>query len=490
MNFTPTLTALIVFTGVSPIISIISRRYGLRRLIEAYAVLALAYTFYTALTQYGQITSTGPIREVAGDVAGVSSIIYVDLLSIYVALIFVAVGLLAAIFSIGYIEERRPEFYPLLLALVTGMVGVSFSGDLVTFFIFWEMMSIASYLLVAFRYRTWEAVEASFKYLIMSASGTAAILFGISLMYGMAGTLEIEGLRMALANSMAAGEVWSYVSIAFLVTGFGVNAAMVPFHSWLPDAHPAAPSSISAMLSGVVIKTGVYAMFRILTWVFPAPLFDWRVALAVFAVLTMTVGNLLALLQEDIKRLLAYSSIAHIGYIVFGLSIATASGIAGGLFHVLNHALIKALLFLGAGALIHATNTRSIEELSGIGRRLPLVATCFAIGLFALAGIPGLNVFWSEFTIVTAGLAAGSIYTPLSIVMVVNILISVAYYLRLVQAIFFKPLSEVASRAHGVGVSLAIPLIVLAAAGIVIGVYPTPFLELATSVAASLAGSF
>jgi formate hydrogenlyase subunit 3/multisubunit Na+/H+ antiporter MnhD subunit len=212
------------------------------------------------------------------------------------------------------------------------------------------------------------------------------------------------------------------------------------------------------------------------------------VALAVFAVLTMTVGNLLALLQEDIKRLLAYSSIAHIGYIVFGLSIATASGIAGGLFHVLNHALIKALLFLGAGAFIHASNTRNIDDLSGIGRRLPLVATCFSIGLFALAGIPGLNVFWSEFAIVTAGLAAGSIYTPLAMVMVVNILISVAYYLRLVQAIFFKPLSDVASKAHGVGVSLVIPLIVLAAAGIVIGMYPAPFLDLVSSIASSLSG--
>ncbi|MEM3081795.1 MAG: NADH-quinone oxidoreductase subunit M [Nitrososphaerota archaeon] len=473
---------------MSPVISLISRRYGARRLAESYSILALAFSLYQILNQYSWIVANGPIRVVAAEPSVTSSIIYVDLLSIYVAAIFVGVGFLAAIFSVGYIEERRAEFHPLLLALVTGMVGVTFSGDLVTFFIFWEMMSIASYLLVAFRYRTWEAVEASFKYLIMSAAGTASILFAMSLLYGMTGTLEIARLAQALSTSIAAQEAWSYLSIALLVTGFGVNAAMVPFHSWLPDAHPAAPSSISAMLSGVVIKAGVYAMFRLLTGVFPPILFDWRLALAIFAILTMTMGNLLALLQEDIKRLLAYSSIAHIGYIVFGLSIATVTGVAGGLFHVLNHALIKALLFLGAGAFIHATSTRNIEDLAGIGRKMPLVATCFTIGLFALAGIPGLNVFWSEFTIVTAALAAGSIYTPLAIVMVVNILIGVAYYLRLVQSIFFKPVTEVSSGVHGVSPTLALPLIILAIAGIVIGIYPTPVLDLVTNIASSLAG--
>jgi proton-translocating NADH-quinone oxidoreductase chain N len=488
MDFTPTLNTLIFLTIISPLTALISRKYGIRRLAEGYSIFALAFSLYQILNQFTWVVANGPIKIIAGEPTAASSIVYVDLLSIYVATIFIGVGLLSAIFSIGYIEERQAEFHPLLLALVTGMVGVTFSGDLITFFIFWEMMSIASYMLVAFRYRTWEAVEASFKYLIMSASGTAAILFAMSLLYGMTGTLEIARLGQVLSTSIAAGETWSYLSIALLVTGFGVNAAMAPFHSWLPDAHPAAPSSISAMLSGVVIKTGIYAMFRILTGVFPPMLFDWRLALAIFAVLTMTVGNLLALLQEDIKRLLAYSSIAHIGYIVFGLSIATVTGIAGGLFHVFNHATIKALLFLGAGAFIHATSTRSIEDLAGIGRRMPLVATCFTIGLFALAGIPGLNVFWSEFTIVTAALAAGSIYTVLAVIMVVNILVGVAYYLRLVQSIFFKPTTSVSANPHPVGPSLILPLIVLSALGVIVGVYPTPLLNLVTSIASTLAG--
>ncbi|MEM2024261.1 MAG: NADH-quinone oxidoreductase subunit M, partial [Candidatus Caldarchaeum sp.] len=390
---------------------------------------------------------------------------------------FIWVGLMASIFSVGYIEERKAEFYPLLLALVTGMVGVVFSGDLFTFFVFWEMMSISSYLLVAFRYRSWEAVEASFKYLIMSAAGAAAILFGMSLLYGMAGTLEINKLATAIGTAAAAGEPWSYVTIAFLVTGFGVNAAMAPFHSWLPDAHPAAPSPISAMLSGVVIKTGIYAMFRIMLGVFPPVLFDWRLALALFAVLTMTVGNLMALMQEDIKRLLAFSSIAHIGYIVFGLSVANVAGVAGGVFHVLNHALMKALLFLGAGVFIHATATRNIDALAGIGKKLPFASTCFAVGAFSLAGIPGLNVFWSEFTIVTAALSEGQTFTFLAAIMILNILVGVAYYVRLVQSIFLKEPSDALKNLKPVGASMKAPLLLLAALAVMIGVYPTPFLN-------------
>ncbi len=481
VDFTPTLNILIVFLVLSPIFSLISRKYKAPAIIDIYALLAFGVSFATALLQAQSVFDGNPITV---DLGPYSSIIYVDQLSSFLALIFIGVGFLSSIFSIGYIEERKPEFYPLLLAMVTGMVGVVFSGDLFTFFVFWEMMSIASYLLVAFRYHSWEAVEASLKYLIMSAAGASAILFGMSLLYGMAGTLEISRLAAVLGTAAAAGETWSYLAIAFLVTGFGVNAAMVPFHSWLPDAHPAAPSSISAMLSGVVIKTGIYAMLRVVLGVFPPSLYDWRLGLAVFALLTMTVGNLLALMQEDIKRLLAFSSIAHIGYIVFGLSIANVTGVAGSIFHVLNHALMKALLFLGAGVFIHATATRNIDQLAGIGKKLPFSSTCFAIGAFALAGMPGLNVFWSEVTIITAALAAGQIFTFLAVAMVINILVGVAYYMRLVTSIFFKePLLE---KVRPEGVSMRVPLLILVALSILIGIYPTPFLEIALAISSTI----
>lgn len=484
LNFTPTLNLLILLTILSPLVSYIARRMKTPRAADLYAVLAFIAALAVAYNQYLTVLSQGPITVVAGPDPSVSSVIYVDLLSMFVAGIFIFVGLLAAIFSIGYIEERKPEFYPLLLAMVTGMVGVAFSGDLLTFFIFWELMSISSYLLVAFRYRDWEAVEASLKYLIISAAGAASILLGISFVYGLAGTLNLSILAETLANPTAAAIPWSYIAIALLIAGFGVNAAMAPFHTWLPDAHPAAPSPISAMLSGVVIKTGIYAMFRILALVFPAAYFDWRLTLAIFAVLTMSMGNIMALLQEDIKRLLAFSSIAHIGYILLGISIASVPGFAGGLFHVLNHALMKALLFLGAGAFIHAAATRNIDELSGIGKVMPFSGIAFAIGAFSLAGIPGLNTFWSEVQIIIAGLDAG--FTAFIVIMIVNILLSVAYYLRLIQTIFFKQVSPVAAKAHEVGISMLIPLFILTALAIIIGVYPTPVFDIVFKISSTL----
>lgn len=482
VDFTPTLNTLIVLTLITPVFSLTSRKTNKPVIIDTFSVAAFLTVTLIATQQAIEVFG-GKTYVVSHGQFG--SVIYVDKLAIFLAVVFIVIGLLSSLFSVGYIEERKPEFYPLLFSMVTGMVGVVFSGDLFTFFIFWELMSVSSYLLVAFRYRAWEAVEASLKYLIMSAAGAASILFGMSLVYGLAGTLELAKLGPVLGTAAVAGEPWAYLAIAFLITGFGVNAAMAPFHTWLPDAHPAAPSPISAMLSGVVIKTGVYAMVRILLGVFPPALFGWQLALALFSVLTMTIGNILALLQEDIKRLLAFSSVAHIGYIVFGLSIATLIGVAGGLFHVLNHALMKALLFLGAGAFIHAAETRSIEQLAGIGKKLPFAATCFGIGAFSLAGIPGLNVFWSEFTIVTAAFAAGGIYPILAAVMVLNILLSVAYYVRIVQNIFLKEPSPNLHIVKPVTSSMRIPLLVLAVSAIVIGVYPTPFLDATLSISST-----
>lgn len=471
------LTLLIVLTGFSPIIAYISRRLRKDVIIDAYSVACFSAVFLLALFQlmypYSAMLQI-PFLEFQIPIIS-------DGLSSYVIFVFVLLGLLSSIFSIGYIEERKPEFYPLLMAMVTGMVGVASASDFATFFIFWEVMSISAYALVAFRYRTWEAIEASIKYLIISTAGTAAILLAISLMYGIAGTLNIHILSEIFTKHELSREPWSYVIIALMVAGLGVNAAMVPFHSWLPDAHPAAPSPISAMLSGVVIKTGIYAIVRVLSVIFPAEIYGWSMPLTLYAIATMTVGNLMAMLQEDIKRLLAFSSIAHIGYIVFGISIASVNGIAGSLLHLLNHATMKGLLFLSAGAFIHATGTRSLEELSGIGRRMPISGTTFAIGAFSLAGMPGLNGFVSEFQIIFASLEAGML--PFAIVMILNVLIGVAYYLRTVQIIFLKPLTETSSKAHEVGPSMLIPTISLAALGLFIGIYPSPFLEMTKSIA-------
>ncbi len=477
----PTFLVLLFASALSPIIVIVSRYFRNKWLAGIYVSIMLFYTFVASLPYLfiDGIIIVNLLHESSS-----LAVLQIDRLSGYMMLIVIGIGLASSIYSFGYIHERRPEFYSLLLLLVTGMVGVFCSGDLLTFFVFWELMSISSYILVAFNYREWEAVEASLKYLIMSSTGSAAILFGASLIYGMTGTLVISEIATIMTSKAAINELWSAAALVFIIGGLGVNAAMVPFHSWLPDAHPAAPSPISAMLSGVVIKTGVYAMYRLLTMVYPPNLYGWQLGLMILSILTMTIGNLMAALQNDIKRLLAFSSIANIGYIVFALSITTELGLTGGLLHVMNHAVSKALLFLAAGSFVHVAKTRNLEEIAGIGRRMPISGISYSIGAFSLAGVPGLNSFVSEYTIITAAFSAG--LNILAAIMLINVILGAMYHLRVVQIIFIKSTTNTSSKCSESSVAIMASLIVLSVISILIGVYPSPFLETVRNVASIL----
>jgi proton-translocating NADH-quinone oxidoreductase chain N len=319
----------------------------------------------------------------------------------------------------------------------------------------------------------------------MSSTGSAALLFGISLLYGLSGDLTFAGMRSVLASGAASRETWSVAAFAFVIGGLAVNAAVAPFHFWLPDAHPAAPSPVSALLSGVVIKTGVYGMLRLLLNVFPLEQYGWQMGLLMLGIVTMTVGNLMAALQDDIKRLLAFSSIANIGYIVFGISLGNQLGLIGSILHVLNHAVAKALLFLSAGSFIHTFHTRSLEELSGAGKYLPVTGITYTVGALSLAGVPGLNAFVSEYIIIAGALS--SPFWPFAVVMVLNVLIGAMYHLRVIQTIFLRPpqrANPIAAREPGF--QMLLPMVLLAVAAIVIGIYPSPFLAAAEAALRSI----
>lgn len=467
----PVLTPLLAAVLISPVLMVIARTLRAPRIMGAYTALALTYCLWES-TMLAVRPGTLSLRF--NTLPG--SVVVADNLTLYFTSIILGIGLLSAIYSMGYIKQRSAEFYTLLLVMVLGMVGVFFSGDFVTFFVFWEVMSISSYLLVAFNYREWEAVESSLKYLIMSSTGSAAILFGLSLLYGLTGTLEFAGLSEALSSEGLRFEMWSVAALVLIVGGLGVNVALSPFHYWLPDAHPAAPSPISAMLSGVVIKTGIYAMIRVFTLLYPAAVYGWAGGLMTLALLTMTIGNLMASFQNDIKRLLAFSSIANIGYIVFALSVNTPLALAGALLHVLNHALAKALLFLSAGCFIESSGTRSLDDLSGIGRRMPLSAATYSIGAFSLAGIPGLNSFVSEYMIILAAFSAGHVVP--GAIMLVNVIIGALYHLRVVQILFLRPETGKSSATHEAKPVMLAPILILAALCVFIGVYASPFISI------------
>jgi proton-translocating NADH-quinone oxidoreductase chain N len=480
---TALLDSLIFFTVTTPLISLLAHKVALQKLVSAYTSFGLAFTLLLLPICYIEGFTQGKVTTIllSSSVLPIGACLEIDALGLFMVLTFLVVSFVASVYSFGCIEESQglAGYNTLLLAIVTGMVGVVLAGDLFTLFIFWEIMCVSSYALVAFRKEEPAPVEAAYKYLIMSAAGTATLLFAMSLLYGLTGTLNIAYLSESLTQSE--GTVLVYLALTMIIAGFGLQAGMVPLHMWLPDAYSAAPSPISALISGTTGKAAAYGLIRVLVFVFPAMHGAWGITLAVFAVLTMFTGNLMALLQDDVKRLLAFSTIANMGYILLGLATGSLRGLTGSIFHILNHAIVKSSLFLSAGSFIYRTKTQSLEELSGIGHSMPISSGLFVIGVIALTGIPPLNFFWSELTIVTASLDVGMLL--FSVLMILNLVISVAYCLRMIQIIFFKEITLTSRKASEPPKIMLFATIILVSLSIVIGLYPSPFQNIAGNAA-------
>jgi proton-translocating NADH-quinone oxidoreductase chain N len=342
----PIIDLLLFFAITTPVLGWLCEKIKRPYLCGAYVTISLAIALWQVLLM------KFPIKI---------SQFSIDQLSGFMAITFLMLGIFASIFSMKYLERDTgiPLFYTLLILMIIGMIGAVFAGDFFTFFVFWEMMCISSYTLVAFRKEKWEPIEASFKYLIMSSAGSASILFGMSLIYGMCGTLSFTEISRILTEP----NIWVYIASIFIFIGLGIKSAIFPLHTWLPDAHSAAPSPISAMLSGVVVETGVYAICRIGFSIFSC--IKWLEVIAILSIFTMFIGNLTPLLQTDIKRLLAYSSIAHIGYMLAGISTGTILGLTGALMHIFNHAIMKGLAFLCSGVILYRLETRDMREMLG-----------------------------------------------------------------------------------------------------------------------------
>jgi formate hydrogenlyase subunit 3/multisubunit Na+/H+ antiporter MnhD subunit len=280
---------------------------------------------------------------------------------------------------------------------------------------------------------------------------------------------------------------------AFFIVGFGTKAGLVPFHAWLPDAHAEAPAPISALLSGIVIKVGAYALARTLTMFtgYPAVV----VFVAILASVSMLVGMGMAFVQDDLKRMLAYSSVAQIAYVIEGLGVGSYLGIYGGLFHLLNHTIIKALLFLSVGAVMYATGTRKISQLAGLSRTMPVTAFCFLVGALAIGGMPPMNGFWSKFTLFVAVGQRGLLWA--AVIGVITGMMSVACFVLAAYRVFwgeYRAPAFAAANPHAkeVPVSMWIGMVALAGLCLVIGVYPRlvhPLIHSATECILSILGA-
>lgn len=362
-----------------------------------------------------------------------------DGLSAFMLVVVNLVAFCITIYSVNYMEKftAKWKFYTLFFLMLGGMNGVIVTGDMFNLFVFLEIGAVASYALVAFGTERHE-LEAAFKYAIMGTVGSLFILLGIALLYGYTSTLNMMDMAAVLIEK-GTGNIILMVSILFLM-GFGLKAALVPFHAWLPDAHPSAPAPISAMLSGVLIKSlGVYALCRIFYNVIGLSQAIASILL-ILGTISMVVGGLLALGQWDLKRLLAYSSISQIGYIVLGLGLATPLGILGGLFHLFNHSIFKSLLFLNSGAVEYATGTRDLQKMGGLMQKMPLTGATTLSGSMAIAGIPPFNGFWSKLIIIIAAVEAGR-YGYAFWAVLISIL-TLAMYMKVMKYAFFGNLKE------------------------------------------------
>ncbi len=384
-----------------------------------------------------------------------------DALAALMLVLVNGIGLAATLFSVPYMDRysSKHRYYALFLLMVAGMNGLVLSGDLFNLFVFMEIAAIASYALVAFGGKH-EEVEASFKYTILGSVASTLVLVGVAMVYGVTGTLNMAHVAARLAEAGTGPPV--LFALGLLVAGFGLKAALVPFHAWLPDAHPSAPAPISAMLSGVVIKTlGVYALARVVFNVFGAGP-EILLCLRVLGVLSMVVGVLLAIGQWDMKRLLAYHSVSQIGYVVLGLGLGTPLGIAGGLFHLVNHSLFKSLLFLNSGAVVYATGTRDLKQLGGLRGPMPVTTATSVVASLSIAGIPPWNGFWSKLMIVLACVQAG--HVALAVWAVVVSLVTLASFLKVERYGFFEAMKSVFPCANPEPGLMRLPMLLLALA--------------------------
>jgi len=394
------------------------------------------------------------------------------------------VGLLAIWFSRRYVEhaipnERIPYFYMLILLDLGAIGGVCMTGDLFNLFVFVEILSLSSYALVAISGQS-VAEMAAFKYLIMGAVSSLLILFSTGMLYALTGTLNMADLAQRLPD--VSSTVPAAVAMAGFTLGFSVKAALFPLHVWLPDAHSIAPSPVSAILSGLVVKVGVLGMIRLYQVYYKAGLVELstlNTVLTWLGAISIVMGALFAITQEDIKMMLAYSTISNIGYIFMGLGLASQYSLIGATVHIFNHALIKTTLFLGAGAIIYKTGYRNLRDLRGIGKGMPITSAVMAIGAVAVVGIPPTAGFLCKWYITLGAIEAGKPF--FAFVLVFGALLIFVYYIRMINAFYFQePTHPEVLEIGEVPMSMLTPLVILAILCLVMGVFgriPLIFIE-------------
>jgi proton-translocating NADH-quinone oxidoreductase chain N len=403
-------------------------------------------------------------------VLGLDFVLVIDPLSVFMSIVSSFVGFLIIVYSLGYVrhDENQNEYYLMVVLFIGSMMGLVFSGNLIFMYLFWEIIAICCWRLIGF-YRVREHVRRADKAFLMTFFGAVVMLLGFILIYNQTGTFDLTEMRGTLVSGTA---------VALILFGMFSKSATVPLHTWLPDAG-VAPTTVTALLhAAVLVKIGVYAYARLFLYAFQVP--DvWQQIIPVVAVVSSLVAAAAAIIETDIKRILAYSTISQIGYIFLGFSMANPAGISGSLLFILMHGLAKAGLFLCAGIVIHATHKRDIRDMGGLIRTMPLTAFSFLFCAFSVIGIPPFGGFFSKFLVIMGTLNAGQ--TWLAATALFTAVLTMVYLLKVFSMVFLGEAKEPArEKTPGMVGVVAVLAGLSFAAGLLVS-YPMKLVNIATT---------
>ena len=456
-----------------------------------FSLLVTFATFAVSIALLVQVLNDGPQSYALGSWAPPWGIEYlVDQLSGFILVIVSGIGLLVMPFALRSVQKEVPEeriylFYVMYLLCLTGLLGIAITGDAFNLFVFLEISSLSSYVLISLG-RDRRALTGAFNYLIMGTIGATFYIIGVGMLYMMTGTLNMSDLATRLPDLLHLRVIEA--ALAFLLVGISLKLALFPLHFWLPNAYAFAPTAVTVFLAATATKVSVYIMIRILYTVFGGTAlfesFAIDEALVLFGLLSMVAAALVAVFQRNIKRMLAYSSLSQIGYMILGISLGNVSGLAGGIVHIFNHATAKAALFMAIGCVVIRVKAIQIDDLAGLGRQMPITMGAFVIGALSLIGVPTTVGFVTKWYLIEGAFQAGNWFAVL--IILASGILAIIYTWQVIETAYFQSPPEGRAPVREAPVLMLAPMVLLAAGCLVFGISATWTMDIAIHAAEML----